>query len=94
MIEWFLPFLILVSPWLMLSSASVIHTVATQTDPLFPVLLIVQAATVFGHHYLDLAGVAVTLLSLVLANWFMLFRLTLFKELANSSRRQRAFRAR
>jgi hypothetical protein len=56
-------------------------------DPLLPCLLIVAQ----GFIFVSLSAVIVIPLSLVLANWFMLFRASLFKALDLSTRRKRIY---
>ncbi len=89
-IEWYIPFFILLSPWI-IASPSEISMIMANTYVLFPVsiLIMVPSGWVPG-----LGMMATTLLGIVLANWFMLFRAHLFSALESGTRRQRAFKAR
>ncbi len=79
-VEWFLPQLILLSPWLLLSPKAVLMSVAS-SDPLLPLGLIVQAtlSTLSPVSIIGLVG-ALTVAT-VIGSWFMLFRAELYRAL-------------
>lgn len=88
-IEWFIPYVIFLAPLLVVSPAA-IPLVLADTYPLLPV------APVFAATHLWFAGEAklfASVLGLVLALWFVLFRAELFRELSTGSARKRAFLA-
>lgn len=92
-IEWYLPLLIIISPWLFYNAYSVLITLA-QSDPLLPPFIIVQGAAVVSLYSGALIKFSLPVIALVIANWFMLFRAHLFKALQSGSRRQRIFASR
>ncbi len=92
-IEWYLPFALIIFPWL-LSSLDVVSLVLSQTHPLLPVLMVVTSPALLLRASSEIAALGVTLLGVALANWFMLFRGHLFMALQSGSRRQRVFVAR
>lgn len=91
LIEWYIPLLVLLSPLLLLSmQPELLLLVLGQSEPLLPVLAVVQS-----YQFLSVGSLSlVSLLGLLVGTWFMLFRGFLFLELESSSRRQRAFQAR
>lgn len=91
-IEWFLPFIVLLIPALLANPGMPLVLLST-TDPLLPVLPLLTAAQYLGYS-LGMPSPVLTIFAIVLASWFMVFRLDLFRALDGSSRRQRAFRAR
>ncbi len=92
-IEWYLPLLLVISPWLFYNAYSVLLVLA-QSDPLLPPFVIVQGASIVALYSNSLTQWALPVIALVVANWFMLFRAHLFKSLQSGSRRQRIFRSR
>jgi hypothetical protein len=91
-IEWFLPFLILVLPWLFISPPMVLMLLVG-SNPLLPVTMLVVAAALTSKLLAIPTAIAIAI-ALVVANWFMLFRAHLFTELESGTRRQRMYRAR
>jgi hypothetical protein len=89
-IEWYLPFLVLTSPFLLLGLDQFSYFFATNS-PLLPVSMIFQVPQLLLPPGL---GVLTALVGVVFANWFMLFRGFLFQELERGTRRQRIFAAR
>ncbi|MBX7137808.1 MAG: hypothetical protein K1X83_07470 [Oligoflexia bacterium] len=79
-IEWYLPLLVILLPWIVISPLGVLMTLSS-SEALMPCLKIVfQAAGLIGA----LAGLPViisTLLGVVVVNWFMLFRAELYRQL-------------
>lgn len=91
-IEWYAPFLLLISPWLILNPLSVLLAISG-SNPLLPPLLIIQGATVVGFYWSPPMQWGLVIIAIVVANWLMLFRAHLFKALESGTRRQRAYRA-
>lgn len=90
-IEWFLPFVLLLLPWLTQNSFSALKALA-KANPLIPFGPILEACAV----NLQLSGVPLSsfgllLIGSILAHFFMLFRGRLYIELGRGSRRQRLF---
>lgn len=90
-IEWFVPFVLMLLPWILISPAGPLAALS-QTNPLLPAAPLVWGAQQVGTY---LGGYSATLPALlagvVLANWFMIFRALLFRRLNSSSRRKRAY---
>lgn len=83
-LEWFLPLVIIVIPWLTLSPESVLVSLA-QAEPLLPPLFIIKGIQIGLALLGPFGGILITIISVIAAHWFMLFRGHLFKELDNSS---------
>lgn len=77
-IEWFIPFLLILSPWILLVGAGTLPVIAT-SPTLLPPFLVVLASTRLGVE-LNLPWIG-SILGLVIAHWFMLFRAKLFQKL-------------
>lgn len=88
-IEWYIPFLIILSPMLLQSGAS-LPLILAQTHVLFPALAVVSVPS----YFLPEIPLILLPLGLVLAHWFMLFRAKLYSELDSGSRNQRIFKSR
>lgn len=88
-IEWYLPYLIIVSPLLLLAGISLPEILA-QTNVFFPAMPVI---TVPFYLFPGLLTLSLPL-GLILAHWFMLFRAKLYQELDKGSRRQRMFKSR
>lgn len=89
-IEWYLPFLVITSPFLLLGLENFALLFA-MNSPLLPVSMVFQVPQVLLPPGL---GFFASLFGVVLVNWFMLFRAFLFQELDRGTRRQRVFQAR
>lgn len=92
-IEWYLPFLVVLSPWIVSiggAGAVMILGVVAAGTPIFPPLVLIQTPFVIlsGVPFL---GVVVSLLVVV---WYMLFRAQLYRELTSGSARATAFQSR
>lgn len=90
-VEWFIPFVLMLTPWIWISPAGPLAALS-QTDPLLPAAPLVWGAQQVGT-YLGGTGVGLPALAIgvIIANWFMIFRSLLFSKLASSSRRKRAY---
>ncbi len=88
-IEWFLPFLICLLPILTVS-AWAIPIIISMLNPLFPpfavVLVFLYASPAYFYFLIPVI--------VICANWYMLFRGHLFKELETGSRRRRIYNMR
>lgn len=90
-IEWFLPFALMLIPWIVISPAGPLAGLS-QTNPLLPAGPLVWGTEAVGAYLLGpSARIPSVIIGLVLANWFMVFRSLLFRELSSGSRRQRDF---
>jgi hypothetical protein len=90
-IEWFLPFALILLPWIVVSPAGPLAGLS-QTNPLLPAgPLVWGTEAVAGYVLGNSASIPAIFVGLVLANWFMVFRSLLFRELSSGSRRQRDF---
>ena len=78
-IEWYLPLLILLLPWVINESTSVLLVLAG-TDPFLPSLMLIESA---GHWTQALSNSSLPglFLGVILTNWFMIFRGNLFLRL-------------
>lgn len=84
-IEWYLPLLVCILPWLVASPYSLLVAFST-SEPLLPTLLIMNSVS-RGFTGLDIIG---TILALVIAIWFMLLRGFIFNSLESGAwKRQR-----
>lgn len=90
-IEWFVPFVLILLPWIWLSPAGPLAALSA-TDPLLPGIILIREAQLFAGRSLGM--VVGIILGVILANWFMIFRALLFRELSTGSRRKRAYRMR
>ncbi len=96
-VEWFLPFILVLLPVVLLSPGGAV-VLLSQSEPLLPPLTVITAWKPFIIQYSwqsgsEILGWVLTILSLVLANWYMLFRGYLYLALESGTRRSRAFRA-
>lgn len=87
-IEWFLPYIVLLSPLLLMGGAS-LPLLLSQANLFFPA---VNLITVPSFLFPGLSILTIPM-GLVLAHWFMLFRGKLYQELDVGSRRQRMFKS-
>ncbi len=101
-IEWFLPFLLILAP-LLLISPTLVLVLLPRSEVLLPVLTILQGweligtlSGIFESLTISIPGIITidpgTLLCLIPASWLMLFRGQLYSELARGSRRSRIYR--
>lgn len=91
-IEWYIPFLIILSPWMILIGGGGIEGILfliASGSPIFPPLVLMQTPLVLLPGF-PLVGM---LLSLVLIAWYMLFRAELFRDLDTGGYRARKFKA-
>lgn len=86
-IEWFLPIVLLLAPYLVLAPHMAL-SILSASDILLPMLTIVTAAV----SLLPVPFFAAAVLISVLGTWCMVFRGYLYRELSSGSRRQRAYR--
>ena len=86
-IEWFIPLLILMAPVIYLNAGSAVWILA-DTELLLPAMAIVKVWSIFGQ----VVGHALSIIGILIAIWFMLFRAYLFLSLDSSSRRQRIYK--
>lgn len=91
-IEWYLPFVVIIAPWLLIDPESVL-AVLSHSDPLLPPFIIVRGSQTLAGHSSGLVQLLLPLITLVIANWLMLFRAHLFQALESGTRRQRIFKA-
>lgn len=106
-IEWFIPFIIILIPWLIISPPQ-IFVLMIGSDPFFPDLTELMPASVLFRSFEILPvlsgsflGASVPYLTTIVSlafgiigfNWFMLFRGFLFKDFESGTRRQRMYRA-
>jgi len=93
-IEWFLPLILFLVPWLMVSPQILLILLA-KMDELLPATIVLQSVKIFSASVLPSMGIMTTIMSyalgLIAFVWFMLFRGFLFKELSIGSRRTRIF---
>jgi len=80
-IAWFLPLVVILSPALLHSYELVLVSLAN-TDPLSPALLVPLAVTALLAKLGTASPLVAIPLIIVAANWYMLFRINLFKRLA------------
>jgi len=80
-LEWFIPLLLLAIPAILFYSDATVLLLA-RSHELLPPLFIIQGWMVFG----DLIGGLATLVALIVASWFMLFRAELYRALEGRSR--------
>lgn len=94
-IEWYLPFVILLLPWIWIGGHPVeVLLTISMLSPLMPGVIIIlglsellpNSAAIIGYYGFLVVGVS-------LSTWFMLFRGFLFKELSSGSRRRRIYLA-
>lgn len=85
-IEWFIPFLILLAPVLYINRLQALF-ILTLSEPLLPSLVIIEGWGVLGTTY----GAVLSVVGILLANWFVIFRCYLYEELDGGSRRSRLF---
>lgn len=89
-IEWYLPMLLVILPWLVTNPISVLVSLSI-SDPLFPPLIIIKGVVISYAGSVFASGLPI--LALLVATWFMLFRGHLFQALASGSRRQRIYKS-
>lgn len=87
-IEWFLPFVVILLPLLLVSPEYVLALLAN-SEELLPASVVVTSWINAGQFSSWPLGI----LGLIVASWFMLFRGFLFQELESGSLRQRMFRS-
>ncbi|MCB0319167.1 MAG: hypothetical protein KDD56_10470, partial [Bdellovibrionales bacterium] len=86
-VEWFFPLIILMVPVIYLNAGSAVFILA-DTELLLPGIAIVRVWSIFGQ----VAGPLLSLIGILIAVWFMIFRGSLFGRLDGSTRRQRIYR--
>jgi hypothetical protein len=88
-IEWFLPVVLFSLPYWWISPWDMLMNFITRT-PLIPVLSALQPwLDMFRNFVPGIGSLVAFVVSLLLAHWFMVFRLNLFAELDGSNRRRR-----
>jgi hypothetical protein len=87
-IEWFLPLLLILSPWLLHNPVSVL-TALGNSETLLPSLTIIVGALNVVPSQTLYGQIAVVVVAVTLANWYMLFRAHLFKALESGKHRRR-----
>lgn len=87
-IEWFFPLVVVLLPLLLLSGELTLVFLA-QSDVILPIDTIITAWSLGASSYIVLFSV----IGVLLAHWFMLFRGYLYRELESGTRRQRIFRS-
>lgn len=85
-IEWYLPLLVILSPWLLYSALYAL-LVLSDSQVLLPSLTVITSLSALGKIYSWLPGWLLIALGLVLANWYMLFRAQLFQALESNKYR-------
>lgn len=94
-VEWFLPFILFLTPFaILVSSSQPLLLALVTTEPLLPMASVVQPWLWVGVLGAGFAPILAGLVAVVLGTWFMLFRAYLFTALDSSSRRQRIHRMR
>jgi hypothetical protein len=88
-IEWFVPFILMLLPWIMINPSGPLAALS-QTDPLLPASPLIYGAGQLAS-YSGINQIIGIILGTIIANWFMIFRSLLFKKLSTSSRRKRAY---
>lgn len=90
-VEWYLPLIVLILPWAWRSFEYALLMFA-QSDPLLPVLLPVRGITSIlpGFAGFQIPGL---LISVIVANWYMLFRGLLFTALQSRSNNPYVYRS-
>lgn len=92
-IEWYLPLLVILAPAMLMSWQIVLLPMAAAgADPLLPALVIVSQLEYFLQAQLPGLPLVASIIGVVLANWFMIFRGFLFIDLHGNNRRKRMFR--
>ena len=92
-IEWFIPFIILVAPWIFVS-VDILLILIAKMEELLPATVVFNSMKLFTTAvlarvpYAYYIGLGVGLISFT---WYSLFRGFLFQELQRGSRRQRVF---
>lgn len=89
-IEWYLPLLLVILPWLLSNPNSVLLTLSS-SDPLLPPFIVMKGVMI--SYSTSVFSAALPVLALIVATWFMLFRGFLFQALASGSRRQRIYKS-
>lgn len=89
-IEWFLPLVLLLTPWIRSTPESLL-VVISGSEVFLPASLVFRA-TAMALTGLPMAVVVVV--GVLLGNWFTIFRVHLFRELESGNRRMRVFRSR
>jgi len=87
-IEWFIPLLIIAAPMIAYDGKLLLLELSKIEVLLLPAFLVVKIWSMLGPFTIPMNIV----LGIVLANWFMLFRALLFKELQSGGRRRRIYR--
>jgi hypothetical protein len=91
-IEWFLPFVLIALPGLLVSPLQVL-LIASSAEPMLPVSIIIATSMQGLPTANSIVGwILSILIAVVVANWYMLFRAFLFKELESGSRRRRVYK--
>ena len=89
-IEWYLPFMIMLSPWIILAPHPMLILLKfALVSTLLPTAILIDGLTYMLPSWEYMGPI----LGLVLANWFMIFRGKLFEELDSGSRRRRIYLA-
>ena len=89
-IEWYLPLLIVILPWLLGHPHSVLLSLS-RSDPLLPPFIVMKGIMI--SYSGSVFAIGLPIVALLVATWFMLFRGHLFQALASGSRRQRIYKS-
>lgn len=87
-LEWFIPMLLLMTPWILSARDLVLFSVA-QTDALMPSYPVFTGLFFFFKQTIGLPGIAATIAALCCMAWYLLFRLNLFELLDRRPNRLR-----
>lgn len=94
-IEWFIPFIVILIPWFLISPDTALVLIA-KLDEMLPATAVYQTFALIPlvvHGSDALNQIVAIVLGIVGFNWYMLFRGFLFRDFETGSRRQRAFRS-
>lgn len=87
-IEWYLPFFIMLVPVLLVDPLIILSDLSSM-HPLLTATTLIKVPSFIAPEL----GLIAVLVGVILANWFVLFRAHLFKELESGTRRMRMFNA-
>ena len=85
-IEWYLPLLVLLSPWLLYSAMYALIALANSMV-LLPSLTVITSLSSLSIVFKGLPAWLAIAIGLVIANWYMLFRAQLFQALESNKYR-------
>jgi hypothetical protein len=94
-LEWFVPIVLVTAPWFFIGSELFLLRIAA-SQVLLPVRVVFDSFLLFAVSVsvVSTPGPAILVLipATIFANWFMYFRLHLYRELSESTRRTRVYR--